>query len=80
MSSITIYSTTDCGVCHALMQWLDQKGVAYNKKVVDESDEAMDEFMTVNEGMIGTPFTVIESGRETHKIQGFDRGKFAAFI
>ncbi len=78
--NITIYSTTHCGVCHALMQWLDSKDVPYTKKVVDEDEAAMNDFMSVNEGMIGTPFTVIEKDGETHKIQGYDQPKFNALI
>ncbi len=78
--NITIYSTTHCGVCHALMQWLDSKGVPYSKKVVDEDEAAMIDFMAVNEGMIGTPFTVIEKDGETHKIQGYDQPKFNDLI
>ena len=73
---ITIYSTTNCGICHALMQWLDKKGVSYTNKVVDQNDEDMNEYMTVNDGMIGTPFTVIKKDGKLHKIQGYDQPKF----
>lgn len=78
--TITIYSTTNCASCHALMQWLDQKEVAYTNKVVDRSDADMDEFMSVNEGLISTPFTVIETNDQTHKVQGFDRTKIEPFV
>lgn len=74
--NVTVYSTTNCGICHALMQWMDKQGVKYTKKVVDEDPAAMASFMSVNDGMIGTPFSVIESGEATVKIAGFDQGKF----
>lgn len=73
---ITIYSTTNCGVCHALMQWLDKQGKPYSKKIVDQDPQAMIDFMEVNDGMIGTPFTVIKTADEVIKIAAFDQAKF----
>lgn len=74
---VTVYSTSTCGICHALMDWLSKQGVAYKEVVTDTDPEHMVEFMEVNDGMIGVPFTVIkaEDGTET-KISGFDQGKF----
>ncbi len=75
--SITIYSTTTCSFCHALKVWLDSQDIKYTNKVTDEDPTAMAEFMQVNDGFIGVPFTVItdDSGNET-KIVGFDQPKF----
>lgn len=37
----------------------------------------MDEFMAINGGMIGVPFTVITNKDGTqYKISGYDRGRF----
>ncbi len=74
---ITIYSTTTCAYCHVLTNWLDKENIAYIKKNTDEDDSALDEFMQVNDGNIGVPFTVIKdvNGNET-KILGFDQAKF----
>jgi glutaredoxin len=78
---ITIYSTTDCAACHALTGWLDSKGQAYTKKITDTDDTLMMEFMSVNDGMIGVPFTVITTADgKTVKISGFDRPKFQAAL
>lgn len=74
--TITIYTTTHCGVCHALMQWLDSKSITYTNKIVDQNDEHMQEYLSVNDGMIGTPFTVIEHDNNTFKIQGYDQPRF----
>lgn len=78
--NVTVYSTTNCGVCHAEMQWLDSIDVQYSNKVVDEDAAAMNEFMNVNEGMIGTPFTVIEDSGKITKIAGFDRAKLKSLL
>jgi glutaredoxin len=74
--NITIYSTTTCATCHLVTGWLDKQGVAYTKKNTDEDPAAMTEFMEVNEGHIGVPFTVIENDGQTTKIANFDQGKF----
>ncbi len=78
--NVTVFSTTNCGICHAVMQWLDKQNIAYTKKVVDTDEAAMDQFMQVNEGMIGTPFTVIEKDGVTTKIAGFDQPKFKSAL
>lgn len=79
---ITIFSTTICAICHAEMQWLDKKGVGYNHVIVDESDEAMRQFLDATDGvMLSPPFTVVKtkSGEEV-KIAGFDRKKLEVAI
>ena len=74
---ITIYSTTTCAFCHVLTAWLDKKNIPYIKKNTDEDESALVEFMSVNDGNLGVPFTVIKdgNGNET-KILGFDQPKF----
>ena len=74
---ITIYSTTTCALCNVLTAWLDKQKIPYTKKITDEDDAAMAEFMSVNDGNYGVPFTVIKdnNGKET-KILGFDQSKF----
>lgn len=75
--NITIYSTTTCSFCHALKGWLDSQNISYTNKVTDTDQAAMEEFMRVNDGMLGVPFTVFtdDAGKET-KIVGFDKQKF----
>ena len=75
--NVTVYSTTTCATCHLVTDWLGKQGVDYIKKNTDEDGEAMVEFMEVNDGMIGVPFTVItnDAGEES-KIMGFDQKKF----
>lgn len=77
IKSVTIFSTTTCSFCRLLMSWLDKENIDYFKKMTDEDDGAMAEFMSVNDGALGVPFTVIkyDSGAET-KIAGFHKPKF----
>lgn len=79
--TITIYSTASCAACHELTAWLEKNNKAYTKKITDEDPAAMAEFMAVNEGMIGVPFTVItdDAGAET-KISGFDQATFKSVL
>ena len=64
-----IYSTSTCAYCHALMDWLDQKGVEYIEK--DYSDPAIAKEIEDKLGheVAVVPTTVI--GEEI--IVGFDR-------
>jgi glutaredoxin-like protein NrdH len=78
---IKIYSTTTCSFCRALTAWLDSKGLKYTKVNTDEDPAEMAEFMSVNEGSLGVPFTVLKDadGNET-KILGFDQAKFKQIL
>ena len=73
---VTIYSTSICAACETLTRWLTKNKIDYTKKVTDEDPSYMLEFMSVNDGMIGVPFTVIKKGDKTTKISGFDLKKF----
>ncbi len=75
--NITIYSTSICASCVTLEGWLDKQGIAYEKKITDTDPAVMAEFMTVNDGMIGVPFTIVtdDDGKET-KISGFSPAEF----
>jgi glutaredoxin len=55
---IKIYTTPTCAYCHALMEWLDEKGIEYQ-----ELDA------TKAEGINAVPVTEIAGER----IVGFDR-------
>ncbi len=74
---ITIYSTTTCSFCQALRGWLDKQNIPYVYKLTDEDDDAMAEFMSLNDGFLGVPFTVIkDKNGSISKIAGFDQPKF----
>lgn len=78
---ITIYSTTTCSYCHALKAWLDKQNISYDYKLTDEDDAAMDEFMSVNDGALSVPLTLIKNddGSEV-KILGFDKAKLSSAL
>ncbi|MBR3236539.1 glutaredoxin family protein [Candidatus Saccharibacteria bacterium] len=55
---IKVYTTPTCAYCHALMDWLDEKGIEY-----EELDATKDKSITA------VPVTIIGDTR----IEGFDR-------
>jgi arsenate reductase-like glutaredoxin family protein len=79
--NITIYSTADCSECRVLKSWLDKQDITYTSKITDEDDGAMAEFMSVNDGMISVPLTVVtmDDGSQ-HKMTGFNPAKFKALL
>jgi glutaredoxin 3 len=74
--NVTIYSTTTCSFCHVLYTWLDNNNIPFRKVLTDEDPAGMEEFMSVCDGAISVPLTVItdEHGVQT-KITGLDRPK-----
>ena len=63
LMKVKIYSTSWCPYCHALMDWLDQKGVEYD--VIDAEDLLDDNSSTIK----SVPATEING----QLIFGFDR-------
>jgi len=60
-----------------LKTYLDEKGVGYTEKLVDQDDVARDEMMSISGGFLGVPYSVVvKEGGEKEKIIGFDKGKF----
>lgn len=78
--NITVYSTSTCGICHSLMQWLEQKGVTYTNVVVDEAPGGMAELLAASGGAVGVPFSVVEKDGQTTNIVGFDRPAFQKLL
>ncbi len=79
--NITIYSTTTCSFCHSLRAWLDKQNITYDYKLTDEDPAFMEEFMQINDGIIGVPLTVIKKDDgSVAKILGFDKAKFTKVL
>ncbi len=79
--NITIYSTSICATCKSLGDWLHKNGFEYTKRITDTDPAVMTEFMSINDGMIGVPFTVIttDAGKQI-KISGYDQRAFKAAL
>lgn len=78
---ITVYSTTTCPFCNMLKDYLDQKGLSYTEKLVDQNEVAREEMTAASGGFLGVPFTVIirdDGTKET--VVGFDKGRLDQVI
>jgi glutaredoxin len=73
---VTIYSTTTCGSCRALTQWLESKNIPYTKLNVDVDETAMQQLLVKSGGRIGVPFSVVEYNGQSLTVAGFDKAKF----
>lgn len=65
---INIYTTKTCAFCHALMNYLNHKGVSFNEIKIDEIADGPQKLIEIS-GQLGVP--VIDIAGE--KIIGFDR-------
>lgn len=76
MLNITIYSTTTCGYCRMLKDYLSSKDINYSEKMVDQDQKLAEELIQKSQ-QLGVPFTVIETddGKEVN-ILGFDKPAF----
>jgi len=62
MAQITLYCTRWCADCRRAKQFLDERGVAYREINIDETPEAADVVLRVNNGRRKVP-TVLVNGR-----------------
>lgn len=74
MPKVKIYSTATCAYCQAEKAFLDQKGVKYDVKMVDQDQDALMEMMKLS-GMSAVPFNVVtdDDGKTIDQFVGFDQ-------
>lgn len=71
---VTIYSTSWCGFCHSLEQYLDQKKVSYVTKDIEKDQSAYNELMEKiggRDNFRGVPTSDVKG----KIVLGFDRPK-----
>jgi glutaredoxin-like YruB-family protein len=72
--SVTVYSTSWCGFCNSLKQYLDQNNVTYKDKNIETDESAYNELMGKLGGsnnFAGVPVTDVDG----KIVLGFDRPK-----
>lgn len=75
--NITIYSTTWCGYCKMAMKYLQDKGIAFTDKDIEQDADAYKELMTKIDGDFrGVPVIDIDG----QIVLGFDRPKIDAAL
>ena len=73
---VTVYSTTTCPYCKMLKEYLEEKGISFTEKIVDQDDAARDEMVKESGGFLGVPFSVIVKDDQTKEtVVGFDKRK-----
>jgi glutaredoxin len=77
---VVIYSTTTCPYCKMLKSYLEEKGIKYKEKLVDQNDAAREEMVNISGGFLGVPYTVIKKDGKEEKIVGFDKGKLNSVL
>lgn len=75
MSEVIVYSTTWCGFCHQLKNWLKEQGVEFTEIDIEADQNAAREVVEATKQM-GVPVTKVG---ETY-IVGFDRPKLEAAL
>lgn len=73
--NITVYSAPWCGFCHAVKQYLDKQGIAYQDKDIDQDPVAAEEVVKKS-GQMGIPVLDIDG----EIIVGFDRPRIDAAL
>ena len=80
LQKITIYSTPTCHYCHLLMDWLNDKGIAFEERDTTKDMAARQELVEKSHGM-SVPVSVIitEDGKET-VVLGFDQPRISQLL
>ena len=78
---IVIYSTTTCPYCKMLEKYLEEKGVTFTEKLIDQDKAASEEMEKESGGFKGVPFIVITKDDGTKEtVIGFDKGKINSIL
>lgn len=75
MAKVKVYSTTTCPYCHALKDYLKQRGVDFEDINLDEHPEEIRTSVDAC-GSMAVPCThIINQDGQEHSILGFDKAK-----
>ncbi len=74
-ASVTVYSTTWCGFCKMVKQYLETKKVAF-KEIDVEQDRQAGDYIIKKTNQMGVPVTEIGD----YTIIGFDKAKIDAAL
>jgi len=73
---ITVYSTSTCPYCKMLKNYLKEKNIEFEGKLVDKDEEAREQMIKDSGGFLGVPFSVIiKDNGEKQTVIGFDKTK-----
>lgn len=75
MSEVIVYSTSWCGFCHQLKNWLKEQDIQFKDIDIEEDQQAAKEVVEATKQM-GVPVTKVGD----QYIVGFDRPKLEAAL
>lgn len=65
--TVTLFSTTGCGMCRAAEMRLAKKGIRYQKVIIDEDQARLDELRAAGH----STFPVVRAEKEGQKVMEF---------
>jgi glutaredoxin len=73
---VILYTTTTCPYCKMLKDYLTEKNISFEEKLVDQDDAAKNQMQTDSGGFLGVPFIVVSKDDGTKvTIVGFDKNR-----
>ncbi len=74
MADVTIYTSNTCPYCTMAKDYLDEKGIQYNEKNINEDSNAKKEL--IDRGHMGVPVIIIDD----EEIVGFNKPRLEEIL
>lgn len=74
MPKVTIFTSGTCPHCHAAKEYLEEKGVDFEERNVQNDPEARKEL--IQKGYMGVPVIVVDQ----EEIEGFDKSRLEKLL
>ena len=74
-AEVVVYTTSWCGWCRKTLAWLDERGVAYENRNIEQSDAWRDELLEKTGG-VSIPVVEIDG----QLVRGFDPGRMGELL
>ena len=74
-AEVVVYTTSWCGWCRKTLAWLDERGVAYENRDIEQSDAWRDELLEKTGG-VSIPVVEIDG----QLVRGFDPGRMGELL
>lgn len=76
---ITIYTTPTCQFCRSEKEYLVSKGLKFEEKSVEDSEDNLKEMLSVSANFAGVPVTVLKGAKgDSVVVKGFTKEDFEA--
>lgn len=77
---VVVYGASSSLYFKMLKDYLNERGISFVEKLIDQSEESRAEMISKSGGFLGVPFLVVNKNGNEEKVIGFDKNKISELV